>query len=131
MPAARLRRHAGLVGRACGAAPAPQQVPAIQVLNCLHQPLLLLLLLPLLKNLYLRVLRPWVVAIADPRGIELGAGAAGAGAGVRRGVVIHVLVLAAALQDPSALSDNVVEASAGALGRLAAAGAGGKQVRRR
>jgi hypothetical protein len=118
-----------LVGWACGAAPAPQQVPTIQVLNCLHQPLLLL---PrLLGHLHLRVLRPRVVTVADPGGVELGAGAAGAGAGVRRCIVIPVLVLAAALQDPGTLSHNVVEGAAGALGRLAAAGAGGKQVRRR
>lgn len=62
------------------------------------------------------VVLPRVIAVAHPRAVKFGAAAAGLGARVADGVMLRVAVLAAAPQDPGALSHDVEEAGAGALG---------------
>lgn len=83
-------------------------------------------------HLLLHVVRPSMVAVADPGRVECGAGAGALGAGAAGGVVLHVLVLAAAAQHPGALGHDKKEARAGAAAALAAAAwaweSGGQQV---
>jgi hypothetical protein len=62
---------------------------------------------------------PRVVAVAHPGRVEAAAPTAGLGAGARGGVVVRVLVLAAAAQRPRSLGHDVVEPSTLAAARLA------------